>query len=147
MGSLLAGLAFNNTRLGNCHALSHPVSAIYGVPHGVANSILIPHVMEFNSLAVPELFSDIAEDMGENLHGLTLMERARAAVIAVKKLSKDINIPSDFSSYNVDESQLDRMAKDALLSGNIAVNPRKTSYEDVIELYKKSIGGVTFEVI
>lgn len=147
MGSLLAGLAFNNTRLGNCHALSHPVSAIYGVPHGVANSILIPHVMEFNSLAAPELFSDIAEDIGENLDGLTLMERAQAAVNAVKKLSKDINIPSDFSSYNVDESQLDRMAKDALLSGNIAVNPRKTSYEDVIELYNKSIGGVTVGVI
>lgn len=147
MGSLLAGLAFNNTRLGNCHALSHPVSAIYGVPHGVANSILIPHVMEFNSLAAPELFSDIAEDMGENLDGLTLMERAQAAVNGVKKLSKDINIPSDFSTYNVDESQLDRMTKDALLSGNIAVNPRKTSYEDVIELYKKSIGGVTVGVI
>ncbi|RFU64826.1 iron-containing alcohol dehydrogenase [Peribacillus glennii] len=142
MGSLLAGLAFNNTRLGNCHALSHPVSAIYGVPHGVANSILIPHVMEFNALAVPELFSDIAEDMGENLAGMTLMERAHAAVNAVKKLSKDINIPSDFSHYNVDESQLDRMAKDALLSGNIAVNPRKTTYDDVINLYKKSIGGV-----
>lgn len=142
MGSLLAGLAFNNTRLGNCHALSHPVSAIYGVPHGVANSILIPYVMEFNALAVPELFSDIAEDMGENLEGLTLMERAYAAVNAVKRLSKDINIPSDFSSYHVDESQLDRMARDALLSGNIAVNPRKTKYEDVIALYKKTLGGV-----
>jgi alcohol dehydrogenase class IV len=142
MGSLLAGLAFSNTRLGNCHALSHPVSAIYGVPHGVANSILIPHVMQFNSLAAPELFSDIAQDMGENLEGLTLMERAQAAVEAVRKLSKDINIPSDFSQYGVDESQLDRMTKDALLSGNIAVNPRKTTYQDVIELYKKTIGGV-----
>lgn len=142
MGSLLAGLAFNNTRLGNCHALSHPVSAIYGVPHGVANSILIPHVMEFNALAVPELFADIAQDMGENLEGLTIMEKAQAAVDAVKKLSKDINIPKDFTSYSVDESQIDRMTKDALLSGNIAVNPRKTSYEDVVTLYKKSIGGV-----
>ncbi len=147
MGSLLAGLAFNNTRLGNCHALSHPVSAIYGVAHGIANSILIPHVMEFNSLAVPELFSDIAEDMGENLQGLTLMERAAAAVNAVKKLSKDIGIPSSFAEFNVDDSQLDRMAKDALLSGNIAVNPRITTYEDVIALYRKSIGGVLVEVV
>lgn len=147
MGSLLAGLAFNNTRLGNCHALSHPVSAIYGVPHGVANSILIPNVMEFNAFAVPELFSDIAEDMGENLEGLTLMERAFQAVNAIKKLSKDIKIPSDFSFYQVDESQLDRMANDALLSGNIAVNPRKTTYDDVIELYKKSIGGIKVEAV
>ncbi|MFF2455313.1 iron-containing alcohol dehydrogenase [Peribacillus simplex] len=147
MGSLLAGLAFNNTRLGNCHALSHPVSAIYGVPHGVANSILIPHIMEFNSLAVPELFSEIAEDMGENLDGLTLMERAYSAIHAVKKLSEDINIPSDFSQYNIDEGSLDRMAKDALLSGNIAVNPRTTTYEDVIDLYRKSIGGVKVRTI
>ncbi|MBT2727460.1 iron-containing alcohol dehydrogenase [Bacillus sp. ISL-75] len=147
MGSLLAGLAFNNTRLGNCHALSHPVSAIYGVAHGVANSILIPHIMEFNSLAVPELFSDIADDMGENLEGLTLMERAEAAVNAVKKLSRDIGIPTTFAEFQIDESQLDRMVKDAMLSGNIAVNPRTTTYEDVIELYRKSIGGVLVEVI
>ncbi|MCF3944151.1 iron-containing alcohol dehydrogenase [Oceanobacillus alkalisoli] len=141
MGSLLAGLAFNNTRLGNCHALSHPISAIYGVAHGVTNSILIPHIMEFNAPAVPELFSDIAEDMGENMEGLTLMERAEAAVQAVKKLSKDIKIPSDFSSFNMDESQIDRMAIDAMKSGNIAVNPRITRYEDVVNLYKKAIGG------
>lgn len=141
MGSLLAGLAFNNTRLGNCHALSHPISAIYGVAHGVTNSILIPHVMEFNSYAVPELFGDIAEDMGENLEGLTLMEKSQAAVEAVQKLSQDINIPSDFSAFNVDESKIDQMAKDAMLSGNIAVNPRTTSYEDVVKLYKKAIGG------
>lgn len=147
MGSLLAGLAFNNTRLGNCHALSHPVSAIYGVPHGVANSILIPHVMEYNALAVPELFSDIAEDMGENLEGLTLMERADAAVTAVKKLSKDIGIPGNLAEFDVDHSRLDQMANDALLSGNIAVNPRKTSYEDVIDIYKSSIGGAKVEAI
>jgi alcohol dehydrogenase class IV len=83
--------------------------------------------------------------MGENLEGLTLMEKAYRAVHAVRKLSEDINIPSDFSHYNIDESQLDRMAKDALKSGNIAVNPRKTSYDDVIMLYKKSIGGVQVE--
>ncbi|PIC73385.1 alcohol dehydrogenase [Sporosarcina sp. P17b] len=139
MGSLLAGLAFNNTRLGNCHALSHPISAIYGVPHGVANAIIIPHVMEFNALAVPELFGDIAEDMGENLEGLTLMERAEAAVNAVKKLSKDIGINESFAEFNIGLEHLDQMTKDALLSGNIEVNPRITKYADVEELYKKSI--------
>lgn len=141
MGSLLAGLAFNNTRLGNCHALSHPISAMYGVPHGVANSILIPHVMEFNSYAVPELFSHIAEDMGENLEGMTLMEKSKAAVNAVKNLSKDINIPEDFSGFNVNENDIDRMTEDALLSGNIAVNPRITKFEDAKDLYIRSIRG------
>src|SRR5699024_12459083 len=97
---------FNNTRLGNCHALSHPVSAIYHVPHGVANAILIPHVMKFNVPAVPELYADIAEDMGEILENLTLMEKAEKAVEAVSKLAQDIGIPTDFRSYNVDDSQL-----------------------------------------
>jgi len=141
MGSLLAGLAFNNTRLGNCHALSHPVSAIYHVPHGVANAILIPHVMKFNVPAVPELYADIAEDMGEILENLTLMEKAEKAVEAVSKLAQDIGIPTDFRSYNVDDSQLDKMTEDALLSGNIAVNPRVTKHDDVIYLYKQAIGG------
>ena len=143
MGSLLAGLAFNNTRLGNCHALSHPVSAIYGVPHGVANAILIPHVMEFNSLAVPELYRDIAEDMGENIVGLTLMDSAAVAVNAIKKLAEDIGIPKSFAEFNsnIDHTQIDRMTKDALMSGNISVNPRTTKYEDVTNLYQKAIGG------
>lgn len=141
MGSLLAGLAFNNTRLGNCHALSHPVSAIYDVPHGVANAILIPHVMAFNLKAAPELYADIAEDMGENLEGLTLMEKAQKAVDAVTKLAKDIGIPETFQPFGVDETHIEKMAEDAMLSGNIEVNPRMTNYDDVIELYKKSIGG------
>ncbi|OJF17002.1 MAG: hypothetical protein A6D91_10790, partial [Bacillaceae bacterium G1] len=133
LGSLLAGLAFNNTRLGNCHALSHPVSAIYHVPHGVANAILIPHVMEFNAYAVPELFADIAADMGQNLDGLTMMEKAYAAVEAVADLARDIGIPERLSEYNVEEDQIERMAKDAMLSGNIAGNSRKKTIEDVIE--------------
>lgn len=139
MGSLLAGLAFNNTRLGNCHALSHPVSAIYHVPHGVANAILIPHVMEFNAYAVPELFADIAADMGRNLDGLTMMEKAYAAVEAVRELARDIDIPERLSVYQVKEDQIERMAADAMLSGNIAVNPRKTTIEDVIALYRRAI--------
>lgn len=141
MGSLLAGLAFNNTRLGNCHALSHPISAIYGVPHGVANAVLIPHVMEFNMKAVPELFADIALDMGENLEGLTMMEKAQKAVDSVRLLAKDVGIPETFESFGIDEQNIKKMTEDALLSGNIKVNPRITTYDDVVELYKKAIGG------
>jgi alcohol dehydrogenase class IV len=85
--------------------------------------------------------------MGETIEGLTLMERVKAAMKAVKKLSQDIGIPSTLSHLNVDKSNLDRSAKDAMLSGNIAVNPIKTTYEDVIDLYRKAIGGVKVEVI
>lgn len=139
VGSLLAGMAFNNTRLGNCHAMSHPVSAIYKVPHGVANAIMIPHVMAFNAFAAPELFADIADDMGVDLEGLTLMEKAEAAVKAVRQLAMDIGIPDNLAEFCVEESTIQRMAEDAMLSGNIAVNPRKTTIEDIIDLYKKML--------
>jgi alcohol dehydrogenase class IV len=139
MGSLLAGLAFNNTRLGNCHAMSHPVSAMFGVPHGIANSILIPHIMEFNSLAVPELFKDIAEDMGENTEGHSMMGKAMKAVEAVLKLSQDIQIPTRLSFFNVNKERIPEMAQDAMKSGNILINPRKTSLEDLITLYERAL--------
>ncbi|MFM1653760.1 iron-containing alcohol dehydrogenase [Brevibacillus sp. B_LB10_24] len=139
MGSLLAGLAFSNTRLGICHAMSHPVSAMFGVPHGVANSILIPHVMEYNALAVPELFADIAEDMGENTAGLTLMEKAGKAVEAVQKLSRDIGIPARFSDFHLDRGRIQDMARDAMKSGNIPINPRKVSQDDLILLYEQAL--------
>lgn len=139
MGSLLAGLAFSNTRLGNCHAMSHPVSAMFGVPHGVANSILMPHIMEFNALSVPELFADIAADMGEVLENLTLIEKAWKAVESFKQLSMDVGIPQRLSDFKVASSRIEEMARDAMKSGNIAVNPRKTQIEDIIQLYERAM--------
>jgi alcohol dehydrogenase class IV len=119
--------------------MSHPVSAMFGVPHGVANSILIPHVMEYNALAVPELFADIAEDMGENTAGLTLMEKAGKAVEAVRKLSRDIGIPARFSDFQLDRGRIRDMARDAMKSGNIPINPRKVSQDDLILLYEQAL--------
>lgn len=139
MGSLLAGLAFSNTRLGNCHAMSHPVSAMFGVPHGVANSILMPHIMEFNALSVPELFADIAEDMGEVVGNLTVIEQAWKAVESFKQLSIDVGIPQRLSDSKVERHRIEEMARDAMKSGNIAVNPRKNQIEDIIKLYERAM--------
>lgn len=140
-GSLLAGIAFNNTRLGNVHAMSHPLSAIYNVPHGVANSVLLPHVMRFNLPAAPEKFANIARAMGEYIDpNQPIMDNAYKAVIAVERLSQDIHIPKDFAEYNIRESDLVSMAEDAMKSGNILVNPRKTKIEDILSLYKQAIG-------
>lgn len=141
-GSLLAGLAFNNTRLGNVHAMSHPVSALFGVAHGVANSILLPHVMEFNVYAVPEKFCKIAEAMGYSTAGRPLMEGAKLAIQAVKSLSADIGIPKSLRDVGVKEEAIPQMVRDAMKSGNIAVNPRKTSEEDVRSLFLKAMEGV-----
>lgn len=141
MGSLLAGLAFNNTRLGNCHAMSHPISAVYGVAHGVANAVIIPYVMKFNHFAAPELFRDIAEDLGVNLDGFSLVESAQAAADEVRKLCIDIGLPTDFQSFGVEEEKITDLTADAMLSGNILVNPRKTSAKDIEDLYIKTIRG------
>jgi len=141
MGSLLAGLAFNNTRLGNCHAMSHPISAVYGVAHGVANAVIIPYVMKYNSFAAPELFTDIANDLGVNIEGLSLFESARAAADAVRELAIDIGLPTDFKSFGVEEEKVKELTVDAMLSGNILVNPRVTKANDIEELYIKTIRG------
>jgi alcohol dehydrogenase class IV len=139
-GSLVAGMAFNNTRLGNVHAMSHPVSAMFKVAHGVANSILLPHVMEFNVYAVPEKFRSIAEAMGYRTDGLPLMEAAKLAITAVKELAADIGIPSSLRDVGVREDAIPQMAQDAMKSGNIAVNPRKTTEADIRMLFEKAMG-------
>jgi len=139
MGSLMAGLAFNNTRLGNAHAMSHPVSAIFNVPHGVANAILIPYVMDYNVPACPEKFKDIAVAMGINVEGKEIMAAAYSAVEAVKQLNRDVNLPEKLSEVGVTIEEINRMAEDAMKSGNILVNPRKTKLEDVIKLYREAI--------
>lgn len=137
-GSLIAGLAFNNTRLGNVHAMSHPLSAKYNVPHGIANSILLPHVMEFNRVANPKKFSDIAIAMGTVTENTgTELSRSMDAIKAVKSLSEDIGIPATFRDFNIDPESIDTMAEDAMESGNILVNPRKTNKEDLVNIFHK----------
>lgn len=139
-GSLLAGIAFNNTRLGNVHAMSHPLSAIYHIPHGIANAVLLPTVMNFNLLACPEKYEKIAQLMGEPLDAsLSITENASKSLSAVKSLSSDIGIPSDFSDFNVNKESIALMAEDAMKSGNVMVNPRSTSINDIIALYKEII--------
>lgn len=138
MGSLLAGMAFNNTRLGNAHAMSHPLSACFNIPHGVSNAVLIPHVMEFNLPAAPNKFINIAVAMGENIEGLNRMEAAKAAVNAVWRLNQDIGIPKTLTELGAKKDVIRAMAEDAMKSGNILVNPRNTRIEDIISLYEKS---------
>ncbi|WP_366922231.1 iron-containing alcohol dehydrogenase [Metallumcola ferriviriculae] len=138
MGSLLAGMAFNNTRLGNGHAMSHPLGGFFDIPHGIANSILIPHVMEFNLFGSPEKFLKIAEAMGEPMANLTQMDAAYRAVIGVKRLIADVGIPNALSEVAVTEDAFEPMAQDAMKSGNIQVNPRETKLDDVINIFKRA---------
>lgn len=134
LGSLFAGIAFSHARLGNIHAMSHPVSAFYNVPHGVANAILLPTIVAYNALADNGKYYDIYQCISGNS-----MERAQfrpgLLVEELQELNRDLGIPADLKSVGVEESAIEKMAEDAMKSGNIAVNPRMTTKEDVIQLY------------
>ena len=139
IGSTMAGFAFSQTRLGNVHAMSHPVGGHYGVPHGIANSILLTRIMTYNRYACPEKFADIAAAMGEDVNGLGTIDASVLAVEAVQNLSDDVGIPATLGEAGAKAEGIHVMAEDAMKSGNIQVNPRKTTIKDVIALYEESM--------
>ena len=139
IGSTMAGFAFSQTRLGNVHAMSHPVGGHYGVPHGIANSILLTRIMTYNRCACPEKFADIASAVGEDVNGLSAVDASVLAVEAVQNLSDDVGIPATLSEAGAKTEGIHVMAEDAMKSGNIQVNPRKTTIKDVIALYEESM--------
>jgi len=140
MASMLAGMAFNNTRTTLVHAMSHAVTGHAGVPHGVANAILVPYAMEFNLIGSPEKHGDIAAALGEDTDGLSIMDAARAAVDAVQELADDVGIPHTLREVGVTEAHLEALADDAMKSGGIALNSRRPTRQDVLALYKKALG-------
>lgn len=142
MGSLLAALAFNVTRLGLAHALVSPLGAHFNIPHGLGNAILLPHVMEFNVMANPDKFAEIAEIFEENTTGLSSMEAGMKSVIAIKKLMGDIGLKDGLKDFGVREENLRQIAEEAIKSGNVAVNPRCTRVEDLIMILQKAMNGL-----
>ncbi|GAE27733.1 alcohol dehydrogenase [Halalkalibacter wakoensis JCM 9140] len=139
LASTIAATAFNPTRLGLAHALCMPLGAKFNVPHGIANAILLPQVMEFNLVGNPEKFKDIAEIFGEKTDGLSLHEAAALAVKAIKKLNQDVGIPTGFREFGVTEMDLGYIAEGAIGSDNVLVNPRKPSLADLKEIVRKSL--------
>lgn len=153
-GSLFAGIAFSFARLGNVHAMSHPVSAFFDVPHGVANAVLLPVIAEYNALADHGRYLTIYNYISpipaceDEFEPLMLVD-------AIRELNEDIGIPQDLTtairqtakrkdpakevSDEEIESKIDAMADDAMKSGNIAVNPRSSRKPDIVELYHKAL--------
>ncbi len=140
LASTIAGMGFANTRVTIVHAMSHPISAYYGVPHGMANAVLLPLVMEFNLIGNARRFADIARAMGEESFGLTEMEAARLSAKAVRELSRDVGIPENFKPFGVTQEFLEAMVEDAFKSGNVPLNPVRVTRDHVREIYRKSIG-------
>ncbi len=135
LGSMLAGLAFNFTRLGLVHAMSHPLSARYGVPHGLANAVLLAPVLTFNLEHALERTAAVGQLLGEPQAGLAPEAAADRAVAAVQRLADDVGIPRGLRGVTVPPEQISLMADDALKSGNIPVNPRPVSAGEVAALY------------
>ena len=137
LASYLAGMGFSNVGLGIVHSMAHPLGAFYNTPHGIANAIILPTVMEYNAEYTGEKFRDIAKALGVKHTGkMTPEEYRKAAVEEVKKLASDVGIPSSLKGI-MDIKDLDFIAESALNDVCTGGNPRETNLEDIKELYKK----------
>ncbi len=136
LGQYVAGMGFSNVGLGIVHSMAHPLGALYDTPHGIANAIILPTVMEYNAEATGEKYREIARVMGvEGVDNMTQEEYRKAAVDAVKKLSQDVGIPADLKDI-VKEEDLPFLAQSAYDDACRPGNPRETSVEDITALYK-----------
>ena len=136
LGQYIAGMGFSNVGLGIVHSMAHPLGALYNTPHGVANAIILPTVMEYNAPATGEKYKYIAKAMGvEGTENMTQEEYRKAAVDAVKKLSVDVGIPANLKEI-VKEEDLDFLSQSAFDDACRPGNPRDTSGEEIKELYK-----------
>lgn len=136
LGQYIAGMGFSNVGLGIVHSMAHPLGALYDTPHGVANAIILPTVMEYNAPATGDKYKYIAKAMGvDGVDEMTVEQYRAAAIDAVKKLSEDVGIPSDLKEI-VKPEDIPFLAQSAYDDACRPGNPRDTSVEEITELYK-----------
>lgn len=139
LGQYIAGMGFSNVGLGIVHSMAHPLGALYDTPHGIANAIILPTVMEYNADSTGEKYRDIAKAMGvDKTENMSQKEYQKAAIEAVKQLSIDVGIPTDLKAI-INENDLEFLAKSAYDDACRPGNPKDTSVEDILELYKSLI--------
>lgn len=138
LGQYMTGMAFSNVGLGVVHGMAHPLSAFYNTPHGVANAVLLPHVMEYNADYTGEKFREVARAMGvKGVDAMIPAEYRKAAVDAVKQLSLDVKIPQTLREIGVKEEDLEALAEAAMADVCTGGNPRPCTKDELWELYKK----------
>ena len=136
LGQYIAGMGFSNVGLGIVHSMAHPLGALYDTPHGVANAIILPTVMEFNAPETGEKYREIARAMGvKGVDSMTQSEYRKAAVDAVKKLSKDVGIPADLKEI-VKREDIPFLAQSAYDDACRPGNPREVTVEEIAKLYE-----------
>ena len=138
LGQYVAGMGFSNVGLGIVHSMAHPLGALYDTPHGIANAIILPTVMEYNAEATGDKYKYIAEAMGVDTTDMSQEEYRKAAVDAVKQLAADVGIPADLKDI-VKEEDIPFLAQSAYDDACRPGNPRDTSVEEITELYESLI--------
>ncbi|MBR6646989.1 MAG: iron-containing alcohol dehydrogenase, partial [Clostridia bacterium] len=135
----VAGMAFSNVGLGIVHSMAHPLGAFYDTPHGVANALLLPYVMEYNSEATGDKYMHIAKAFGvENAERMSEDAYRTAAVEAVRKLACSIGVPQKLSEIGVKEDDLKALSEAAYKDVCTGGNPKETSVEEILEIYKRA---------
>lgn len=137
MGQMYAGFAFSNASVALVHAMARPLGAYFDVPHGLANALLLPTVMEFNRPACKEKLLRVAMAMGEKVEGLSENEGSSKAITALKQLFLETGLPKSLKEVGVLRESIEDLAKDAIQSGSVLFNPRKPSLEEIINLYEQ----------
>ncbi|WP_438288345.1 lactaldehyde reductase [Edwardsiella tarda] len=138
LGQYVAGMGFSNVGLGLVHGMAHPLGAFYNTPHGVANAILLPHVMRYNAAACGEKFRDIARALGVACDGLSLEQAQMAAVDAVEALNREVGIPPALREVGVREEDIAQLAAAALADVCTGGNPRSVTLQDIEQLYRQA---------
>lgn len=139
LGQYIAGMGFSNVGLGIVHSMAHPLGALYDTPHGVANAIILPTVMEYNAPATGEKYREIARAMGvKGVDDMTQDEYRKAAIDAVRQLSHDVGIPSDLKGI-VNEEDIDFLAQSAMDDACRPGNPKDPTKEDIAAMYRSLI--------
>jgi alcohol dehydrogenase len=140
LGSLYAGIGLANAGVGAAHSLSYPLGGKYGISHGVANTLMLPRIMEFNLPGALEKFAVVAETMGENTEGLSDRDAAMLAVEAVDLLIEDCGIATSLEELGIPEEDFLEMAKVAMtVARPLENNPRKVTLEDAIAIYRTAL--------
>ena len=137
LAQYVAGMAFSNVGLGVVHGMAHPMGSLHNIPHGVANALLLPTVMEFNAPVCREKYVEIAKAMGAYKEGMTMVEASKAACDAVRALAIEVGIPQHLSEIGIYSKDINALADQAIADVCTPGNPRKVTRDDIVALYKK----------
>jgi len=142
LGSLLAGKGLATAGVGLVHAMAYPLGGMFGIPHGLANAVLLPYVLQYNLIGNPEKYARVAAIMGCDTKGMTIKEAARCTVEAVFELNMEVGIPSTLAELEIPADQIPEMARIAMtVTRPVENNPRKPTLDEVIGVYEMAMDG------